>query len=147
MIFDEEATFASGRALNLYPVGTTLFGSVIDLGSVFATAAGDGLHLRLRAASTATSAGAATAQFFLVSDSAAAILTDGSASHHLGTRAIPVASIVAGSTLFSGILPPGPFERYMGLLIVVSGDVFTGGSVDAALTPAPHDWKPYRAGF
>ena len=149
MILDESTLFANSKALSGLSLGTSLFGNVIDLSWPFLTSGHSigqvPLWLTISVPIAAASGGLATAQFALVSDSAAAIATDGSATLHWQGGAIPVAAMAAGYQAVSIMLPPGPYERYLGLLITVGTAVFTAGKIDAALTPASHDWKAYAA--
>lgn len=142
MILDERTQFCAATALNTGAAGSTLLGNVIDLGrNGLDLGGGEPLWLVIQVAATATSAGAATASFKLVSDAQPAIATDGSATVHLVTDPQPVASLTAGRRVCVLALPPGRYERYLGLLQLTATAAFTGGAIHAFLTTAPEAWQ------
>lgn len=142
MIIDSRNEFCDATALNTGTAGTYLLGDQIDTG-------GDGinfvddLYFVVSVATTATSSGSATAKFLLVSDASASIATDGSATVHLETDAVPVATLAAGYTVFAGRLPKGEYERYIGVLQTTGSAAFTAGAVNAFLTPNIDAWKAF----
>jgi hypothetical protein len=159
MVRDELTTLAGtlgvALALNTGGAGTYLLGNQIDLGAVpspnvggaaSARDIGDGepLFLVLSVDTTATSGGAATATFTLASDAQAAIATDGSATVHFVTAAIPVATLVAGYVIARIRIPAATpnYERYLGLLQTTATAAFTAGKIHAFLT---HDAGKFRA--
>lgn len=145
MILDERNEFCDATALNTGAAGSYLIGDVIDLGAVQRDIGnGEQLYLVIQVDTTATSGGAATGQFSLVSDAQAAIATDGSASVHFQTAAIPVATLAAGYNVASVALPTEgkAYERYLGILQTTGTAAFTAGKVDAFLT---HDVSKIRA--
>lgn len=143
MILDERNEFADATALNTGGAGTYLIGDVIDLGLLFGGAVGDNVnvvedvYLMIQVDTTATSGGSATGQFHLASDAQAAIATDGSATYHFSTGAIPVATLVAGYEVACVQLPKGTYERYLGILQTTGTAAFTAGKVNAFLTMTP----------
>lgn len=142
MILDERNEFCDATALNTGGAGSYLIGDVIDTG-------GDGindvtgLYLVIQVDTTATSGGSATGQFHLASDAGAAIATDGSATYHFSTSAIPVATLVAGYQVCAVQLPRGTYERYLGILQTTATAAFTAGKVNAFLTNDPKSWKAF----
>jgi len=142
MILDKRSQFAAATALNTGAAGTSLLGDVIDLGAAGRDlGAGEPLWLVIQVDTAATSAGSATATFKLASDAQAAIATDGTATVHVVTDALPVASLTAGKRVCAIALPSGHYERYLGLLQLTGTAAFTGGAVSAFLTTAPNLWQ------
>lgn len=146
MILDKRNEFADATALNTGGAGSYLIGDVIDTG-------GDGLndvedlYFVVQVDTTATSGGSATGQFHLVSDAQAAIATDGSATYHYSTPAIPVATLAAGYQVCKVELPKGTYERYVGVLQTTGTAAFTAGKINAFLTPTPVTWKATNDGI
>lgn len=142
MIMDERTEFCDATALNTGAAGTYLIGDVIDTG-------GDGLndvdnlYLVIQVDTAVTSGGAATVQFQLASDAQAAIATDGSATVHAASAAIPKATLVAGYDALVVELPKGTYERYLGILQVTGTAALTAGKVNAFLTPVKPTWKSF----
>lgn len=71
----------------------------------------------------------------LVSDSTADLAT--SPTVHVSTGAIPVAQLTANKVLAVLPVPPGDYERYIGLVYDVTGTNATTGTIKAFLTNAP----------
>lgn len=141
MILDELLEMCDATALNTGGAGSYLLGDVIDTSQVNKDIGiGEPLWFILRVETTATSGGAATGQFRLVSDAQAAIATDGSATIHLESPAIAVATLVAGYTILAARLPAGTYERYLGVLQTTAVAAFTAGKVDAFLTKDYAKW-------
>lgn len=150
MIIDTRLEFCEATALNTGGAGTYLIGNVIDLGSDPGAAFvgnSDDLYLFMFVQTTATSGDAATGQFTLASDAQAAIATDGSASGHFATGAIPKATLVAGYQVCAVELPRGTYERYLGILQTTGTAAFTAGKVSAFLTNDPMAHKIFAAGI
>jgi hypothetical protein len=148
MIMDKRSEFADNVAIGA-ATGRRLIGNVIDLGQARDIGASANMYLVVQISVTATSAGSATAQVELVSDAQAAIAVDGSASVHVASGLIPVASMVAGTTLFQTIIPlegATEYERYLGVIINAGTAAFTAGSVNAFLTMQPPIHKSYPNG-
>lgn len=143
MILDERLEFADATALNTGAAGTYLIGDVVDLGVSRDIGEGESLYLVIQVDTTATSGGSAPGQFKLASDAQAAIATDGSATVHFETVAIPVATLVAGYRVCAIALPRGTYERYLGILQVTGTAAFTAGKVNAFLTDNPGKWTAY----
>lgn len=145
MILDERTEFCDATALNTGGAGSYLIGDVIDLG-VAGRDIGQAtpLYLVIEVDTTATSGGSATGQFNLVTDDNASL---SSPTTLYSTRAFPVASMTAGTTLFAAQLPVEgvAYERYIGIQQVTGTAAFTAGKVNAFLTHTPAAWKAYDA--
>jgi len=135
MILDERAEFCDATSLNTGAAASYLIGDVMDLGSTSRDiGTGEDLYVVIQVDTTATSGGSATGAFHLASDAQAAIAVDGSATYHLSTAAIAVASLTAGTTVLAARLPSGTYERYLGILQTTAVAAFTAGKVNAFLT-------------
>lgn len=149
MILDERGEFLDATALNTGAAGTYLIGDVIDTapGPLTRDAGlADGLWFVVQVDTAATSGGAATLQLKLVSDAQAAIATDGSATEHLVTPVFALAAVSpAGKQLFAAKVPPGAYERYIGVLQVTGTAAFTGGKLNAFFTKDLAKWNAYPA--
>ena len=146
MIIDERTEFCDAVSLNTGAAGTYLRGDQIDTGSVARDlgTSTDCLYLVLQVDTTCTSGGSATGQFHLASDSTASVATDGSATYHFSTSAIPVATLVAGYVIAVVALPMGKtYERYLGILQTTGTAAFTAGKINAFLTTDPSLWRHY----
>lgn len=143
MILDETLEFADAGSLTT-TTGTNLEGDVIDLGSAAPDpGTGEAMYLVIQVTEAVTSAGAATVQFELASDDAAAIATDGSASIHWDSGAIGKATLVAGYTMIAQLPWAGgmaAYERYLGVLATVGTAALTAGAINAFLTRDPQKW-------
>lgn len=149
MIMDELLEFADATALDTSGTDTDLIGDVIDLGATPQDLGiGDPMYLVIQVTTAVTSAGAATVQFHLASDAAAAIATDGSASYHYSSAAIGKASLVAGYEMVIPV-PVGvnpAYERYLGILTTTGTAALTAGAINAFLTTDPKKWVSYPDG-
>ena len=135
MFIDTRTQFCSQNALTTGALGTSVLGAVIDLKhSGLDIGHGQPLYLVIEMASSATSLGAATVSFSLVSDSTAALATDGSATVHMTTGALSLSKLASGKTVAVVAVPSGSYERYLGLLQTVGTAALTGGAVNAFLT-------------
>jgi hypothetical protein len=144
MILDERTEFADATALSTAGTGRALVGDVIDLGSTSVDiGTGEPLFLVIQVSTAVTSAGAATVAFELASDSQAAIAADGTATVHLATAAIAKATLVAGYLVIAVQLPPGTYERYLGVLQNVATAALTAGAINAFLTHDISKWVAY----
>lgn len=146
MILDKRTEFCDSVALNTGAAGTYLLGDQIDLGAPARDiGTGEELYLVVVVSQAATSGGSATAQFTLASDDSASIATNGTASVHFQTAAIPLAQLTAGRVIAAVPLPMEGtvYERYLGILQTTGTAAFTGGRVDAFLTHDVARWKAY----
>lgn len=148
MILDERTEFCDATALNTGAAGTYNIGDVIDTKSATIdpnTLKDFGLSdifLVIRVSVAATSGGAATGQFRLVSDDTSTPSTT-TATVHATSAAIAVASLTAGATIMVVKLPSGSYERYLGIQQITGTAAFTAGAVDAFLTADPSLWRAY----
>jgi hypothetical protein len=149
VILDERNEFCDATALNTGAAGSYLIGDVIDTGIAGTSTqpndlgAGDSLWLVIQVATTATSGGSATGQFHLCSDAQAAIATNGTATYHFSSGAIPVATLAAGYQVACVKLPAGTYERYVGIVQTTGTAAFTAGAVNAFLTNDPVQIRHY----
>jgi hypothetical protein len=117
--------------------GTRVLGHPLDLGD---RPGGLSWFARVKANSMATGPG--KARLHLVSDSTLSIATDGSATHHASTGWLDGgvwsdAGVLSGDLIPEAVLvrmplPSGTYERYLGVLIEVSGSL-THGRAEAFL--------------
>lgn len=143
-IMDARAEFCDATALNTGAAGTYLIGNVMDASVARDLGNGRQIYLVISVDTAVTSAGAATVQFLLVSDAQAALATDGSATQHYASFAIPKATLVAGYQLVAALPPESPaYERYLGVLQVTGTAALTAGKVNAYLTLDPPVQKSY----
>jgi hypothetical protein len=147
MILDERTEFADAVALNTGAAGTYNIGDVIDtqvgsLNTLINHGNGQPLYLVITVDTTATSGGAATGQFRLVSD-AIAVPDTATATVHYTSAAIAVASLTAGTVIALVALPHGSYERYLGIQQITGTAAFTAGKVNAFLTLDPSAWRAY----
>jgi hypothetical protein len=145
MILDELLEFSDAGALAT-GTGRSLHGDVIDLGATPQDfGVGTPLYLVIQV-TTAVSGTSSTVSFELVSDSAAAISTDGTATEHLVTELIPEATLVAGYQR-AWVIPPGVadnvYERYLGLITNVGTAVLSAGAINAFITKDAALWQSY----
>jgi hypothetical protein len=144
MIIDDRGEFADATALSTAGTGLALVGDVVNLSVAKGVGANidKPLYLVISVDTAVTSAGAATVAFVLASDAQAAIATDGSATEHFRTRAIPKATLVAGYQLVFAVPPPPPdYEQYLGILQDVGTAALTAGKINAYLTASPSVWS------
>jgi len=150
MIMDEFNEFADGDTGVQIAAGSALIGDVIDLGAGGTGFLGKQMFLVVQVDTEIDSAGdGASVQIQLVSDAAAAIATDGSASVHVDLGTIAEADLTEGKTFVIPVPPRGgvnEFERYLGIVATVSGETVTAGAVSAFLTMDPTLWKSYADG-
>jgi hypothetical protein len=142
MIISQLDLFCSALAVNA-TAGTALRGDVIDIGPVSRDIGAGQPTYFIVVVTTAFTGGAATVNIQLASDAAAAIATNGSASVHYQTGAIPIANLIAGKA-YVVALPQGvTYERYLGVLVTTATATTTAGSISAFLSPDPTGWKAY----
>jgi len=132
MIRDARLTFGAPVALNTGAAGSYNLGDVIDLTTTGRDiGAGEGvgdLFLVIMVTTAATSGGAATLQFNLITSDAPAMT---SPTIITGTQAFPLASLTNGAQLLAIRLPAAVYKRYIGLQQVTGTAAFTAGAVSA----------------
>jgi len=144
MWIDERNEFADATALSTAGTGRALVGDVIDLEVARDIGNGQVVYLVIQVTTAVTSAGAATVSFELATDAAAAIATDGSATEHITTAAIPKATLVAGYEMCIPLpLEGDAYERYLGVIQNVGTAALTAGAINAFLTLDPRGYKAY----
>lgn len=140
MIMDKLNTFCEDEPA-FGTAATRLEGDVIDLIDV--RDIGNGQPLYLIVTITTAWAGGTSANFQLASDATDAIATNGTASIHGQTGAIPVANLTAGKTFVIPAMIEGTaYERYLGVLVTTVGTT-TAGAFTAFLSIDPTGWKAY----
>ena len=132
MILDERTEFADATALDTTGTDTDNFGDIIDLG-VDGRDIGNGRNMSLviQITTAVTSAGAATVAFQLVSDATSTISTS-TQTIHVTSAAIGKATLVAGYEIVLPV-PPGTYERYLGVQTVTGTAALTAGAANAFL--------------
>lgn len=136
MILDELNEFADATAINTGGAGTYLVGDVIDLGSAPTlqdVGLGEDLFLVIQVDTLFASATGAVS-FQLASDSTANLATSPTVHFATPSQTVAQAGFTAGQTLAAVKLPAGSYERYLGILQVVTTAAFTAGKINAFLT-------------
>lgn len=152
MILDELTEFADAVSVAA-GAGTALIGDQIDLGAAsLDIGAGEPVYLVIQTDTEIITGGSAgTIQFFLASDSTAAIATDGSASIHLASPVLVTDDAAANSDKLNagGVILAVPlpadatYERYLGILATIATTTVTAGKINAFLTTDVSRWKAY----
>ena len=150
MIIDSLNEFADATSVAA-AAGTTLVGNVIDLGATPQDLGnGEPMYLIITVGTGIITAGAAgTIAFSLVSDAAAAIATNGTATTHISTGTFVTGATAIDGTVFVGAMPTGAgkvYERYLGVLSTVATTTTSAGTINAFLTRDPSAWKAYADG-
>lgn len=142
MILDERTEFCDATALNTGAAGSYLIGDVVDLGVARDLGGDMATYLMITVDTTATSGGAATGQFNLVTDDNASLT---SPTTLVSSKAWTVATMTAGTVLMAVQLPleGTAYERYIGIQQVTGTAAFTAGKVNAFLTTDVARWKAY----
>lgn len=138
MVLDENMEMASNFAIPT-GIGTFFPSDAAEVDPVLQSTGGEGLSPVIQITQAVTSGGAAKVAFELVSDATGTIATDGTATAHFSTGMVPIASLTAGWSV-AVPLPPGPYEKFLGLLVNISGAALTGGRFNAFLTETPARW-------
>lgn len=148
MILDERSEFGDALALNGDGAGTVLIGDVMDLGSSRPVANGEPPMYLVIQVDTAVDSAAdnTTVNLILASDAQAAIAVDGSATVHAQTGVKAQSVLTAGKT-FVIPLPPGTYERYLGILQTTGVAAVTAGKINAFLTRNPAEWQALDNGL
>lgn len=142
MILDERTEFCDATALNTGAAGSYLIGDVVDLGVARDLGGDMAVYLVVSVDTAATSGGAATGTFNLVTDDNASLT---SPAVVVSSKAWAVADMTAGKTLLAVQLPMEgtAYERYIGIQQVTGTAAFTAGKVNAFLTNDVARWKAY----
>ena len=145
MILDERTEFADAVSVGTPLNSTVNIGDTIDSEVVRDLGQGHPVYMVITVDTAITSVGAATVAFLLVSDSTSTIATDGTATRHFESDAIPVATLVAGYTQVH-VLPAvnPPYERHIAFQIREAGGfALNAGAVNAFITVDPTGWTSY----
>ena len=145
-IMDKNLEFADATSVGTPNNTTVNCGNVVD--SEVARDIGNGrvVYLNISVDTAITSGGAATVAFLLVSDATGTIATDGTATKHIETDAIAVASLVAGYSMSIPLPLESPaYEQYLAFQVKeTAGQALTAGNVNAWLSLDPANaWKGY----
>ena len=140
---DDTLEFADATSVGTPNNSTGNVGDFIDTDVIRDVGAGTPLYLIVTVDTAVTSGGAATVAFQLVSDATTTIATDGTATKHIETDAIAVASLTAGYTMVVPLPSVNPaYERYIGFQVKeTAGQALTAGNVNAFLTLDPTGWS------
>jgi hypothetical protein len=141
MILDERTEFCDATSLNTGAAGDYVIGDSIDLGLAARDIGnGDSLWFVVTVDTTATSGGSATLAVSLATDDNSSL---SSATKIVTSPAIAVASLTAGTSVFTVKVPSAVYERYIGIVQTTGTAAFTAGKVNAFLTNDIAKWKPY----
>jgi hypothetical protein len=148
MIMDDFLEFCDATLLNTGGAASYLIGDVVDLGTASpgpGVGTGEPMFLVITVDTQVTSGGSGTYQFTLASDAQAAIATDGTATVHYTTAAIPKATLAPGYVIAAVALPLGApvYERYLGILQTTAVAAATAGRINAFLTHDVARWRAY----
>lgn len=137
MILDQLLYFSDNQAVLADGIS-----NVIDRGSTAPVLAnfspGFAGDLFLVVQTGAAFTGATALEVKLASDSTADLAT--SPTTHASTGAIPVANLGANKVVAVLPVPPGDYERYVGLIYDITG-TGTAGTIRAFLTQTPGYWR------
>jgi len=147
MMLDERTEFADNIAFNTGGVAEYLIGDVIDLtntGEDLGGGGGNPIYVVIIIDTAPTGTG--LVRFKVVSDAAAAIATDGSATEHVVTHDFDVDVDLTQGTRLVLPLPGGeqrPYERFLGILQETITSAITAGNFSAFITRDVGTWKSY----
>lgn len=139
MLIDYSAQFCDEDTITA-TVANAIVGDVYDTGSVPTLkdiGTGEPVYLVLTIDEAVTSNGSATVAFTLLSDSTANLAT--SATTHWTSGDIAKATLVEGYKMVVA-LPPGNYERYMGIFAETKVQTLNAGKVSAALVHGAPKW-------
>jgi hypothetical protein len=154
MIYDKLTTFATDMDCS-QAAGTYNFTDVIDSSTIRDLGNGQPVYLICvctgGASGIITGGNAGTIRFQVVSDSTSTIDTAGAQSVHLMSKEFvtddaALNEINLGDVFWVVPLPTNgvePYERYVGLQLVVTTTTTTEGTVTAFLSLDPTGWKAY----
>jgi hypothetical protein len=145
MITDLSNTLVNNLALPTVDTNLHNLGDVIDITNLRNLGSGlPPLYLAILITSAVTSAGAATVQFSLVSDSRNPPGTDGNQNIHWQSAALAKATLILGYQLIVPLPQEFPaYAEFIGLNVQAGTAVLTGGTVFASFTKEPDNWKAY----
>lgn len=126
--------------------GTATTTNVIDLGLAARNPFnGEDIFAVVSITTAFLSAGASTTEFRFVTDAQDPMATDGTATFHGSTGAIPKALLVVGARFVVSLNKLGPVsERFLGLNVVTAVATTTAGAATIdIMTTVPDTWRPY----
>lgn len=142
MIIDKRTQFCDNEAA-FGTAATRLEGSQIDLQTARDIANGQPIYL-IVVITAQPGDNAGTINIQLVSDSTAAIATDGSATVHWQTGAQDDQYFTLGKTFCVALpLEGNAYEQFLGILVVTAAQTSTLLAFDAFLSLDPVGWKAY----
>lgn len=143
-IRDQENLFSDAQALTATAISTNVIDLVNAQNLTRDIGAGEVLWVVVTVTTTLDSSGeAATLVVALESDDNTSLTT---ATVHYTSASIAEASLVAGYELKFRV-PPGDYQRYVGLRYTVGTENFTSGNISAALQRDAELRKDYASGF
>lgn len=143
MILDSKWKFA--EADDVFSDGSVVLSeNVVDLGVASPRDLGRGERKSVVIQVTTAFAGGTSAEFTVASDAQAAIATNGAASEHVSTGAIPIAQLTVGKRIILDLpsLSAQAYERYLGILVTSVG-TNTAGAITAFLVETPDAWEAF----
>ena len=145
MWVDDKLEFADATSVGTPNNSTANLGDYMRLSDVRDIGNGEPVYLVVQVTAAITSGGSAKVAFMLVSDATSSIATDGTATKHVESDDIAVASLVAGYQFVMPLPPRQPdWEEYVGLQIKeTASQALTAGNVNAFLTTQPAVYKAY----
>ena len=137
----------SEHVIDLGPLGSDNLGAGASANTIRDIGAGRPLYLHIVVSTTLlASGGAASLIVSLESDSVVGL--DNSATVHWTGESIAKATLVAGYWYAKGVpLPPGNYERYLGLRYNAITNDFTSGAVKAWISDSRFDDRTYESGY
>lgn len=160
-LIDAQNLFSDAQAITADAISANVIDTLVVSGAIGAGAtggpsanttrdigAGEPLYLHILVTTTMlASGGAAEFTVTLESDSTANLATSATV-HWTSTAAIPKATLVAGYWIAKGVaIPPGAYERYLGLRYNAITNDFTAGNITAWLSNVRHDTTQYQGGY
>lgn len=154
MIIDTLNLFSDNQAVTVDAIST----NVIDLlpGTILGTptanllrdiGAGKTLYWHCLITTTFTTGDAGVLTVTLESDSTANLATSATV-HITAISIVAVGTLVAGFWIAKGIpLPPGDYERYLGVRYLTTTGNFTAGNVTSWVSENRMDDRAYRPGY
>jgi|TARA_Y100000310_G_scaffold132889_1_gene131828 hypothetical protein len=145
MWLDETNEFADATSVGTPNNTTVNVGDIIDLTTARDIGIGEKVAVVVQVTTAITSGGAATVAFLIVSDATTTIATDGTATKHVESDAIAVASLVAGYQMAFYLPAEDPdYERYLAFQVKeTAGQALTAGNVNAFITKDIASWSSY----
>ena len=143
MIIDSKLAFCTALDVSAGAAGTATVGDQIDLDTVGRRlGSGQPMEFTIQVSTDFASAGAATVQFRIVSDSVAPAATDGTETVHVASDVFSYTELTKGKRIILRMPGGTPaFERYLALQVVTGTAATTAGAISAALVMDAQDWE------